>query len=287
MKKVLLFGATGHLGKEIARTLVYRGYNLTIAVRSEDKAESMADICRRYVIVDVCDAQAVSNLGGSYEVIISALGKSVSPNDRSKATFREVDLEANTNILHYALKMGVQKFVYVSAFHAEKYPHLEYFKVHQAFSERLTQSGIDYAIVKPPAIFSAFLDVIDMASNGRLVHFGEGDKKTNPIFEGDLAKVVVGAIDQPNAVIEAGGKTIYTRKQLNEIIQSEIDPGKKIWTIPMWIMDATLPFLRLADKNMYDKFAFFMEVLKHDTIAPQVGEKTFESYVREKTQFIR
>jgi len=33
---------------------------------------------------------------------------------------------------------------------------------------------------------------------------------------------------------------------------------------------------------MYDKFAFFVEVYQYDTIAPQVGEKSFQEYMSEK-----
>ena len=42
----------------------------------------------------------------------------------------------------------------------------------------------------------------DLAKKGRLVTMGKGDKLTNPIYEGDLAKVCVEAIHQTNAVIE-------------------------------------------------------------------------------------
>ena len=37
MKKVILFGSTGNLGKEIAKELVKQGYDLTIVVRNEVK----------------------------------------------------------------------------------------------------------------------------------------------------------------------------------------------------------------------------------------------------------
>jgi len=283
MQKVLLFGSTGNLGKEIAKVLVGRGYDVTAVVRNQQKADNISQLVPKTIIADVLKADALNSLSESYDIIVSALGKSVSPNERSKPTFEEVDLNGNTNILRFALKRGVKKFVYISAVHAERYQHLTYFRVHHEFSELLKASGIDYSIIKPPALFSAFLDVIAMARKGQLVNLGEGDKKTNPIFEGDLAKIVVDAIDQPNATVEAGGKAIYSRKQLNEIINKEVNSGKKLSTIPVWVPSLLLPILKLVDKNMYDKFAFFVEVTQHDTLAPQVGEMSFEEYVRVKS----
>lgn len=282
MKKVILFGSTGNLGKEIAKELVKQGYDLTIVVRNEVKAKSLADITSKYIIADACNKATLEHIFDKHEIVISALGKSVSPNDKSKQTFREVDYFANSNILNEATKAGIKKFIYVSAFHSEKYLHLEYFKVHHDFSELLKKSEIDYSIIKPPAIFSAFIDMIEMAKKGQLINIGKCDKKTNPIYEGDLAKITVEAINNQNSIFEAGGKTIYTRKQLNEIVQNEVDNQKNIRTVPLGLFKATLPIIKLFNKNTFDKFAFFIEVMQHDTIAPQVGTMTFEDYIKQK-----
>jgi uncharacterized protein YbjT (DUF2867 family) len=282
MKKVILFGATGQLGKEIAKELVKQGYELTVVVRNEQKAKTLSHITSKYIVADVCNKSTIENILDKQDIVVSALGKSVSPNDKSKLTFIQVDYEANKNILDEAIKKGVKKFVYISAFHSEKYLHLEYFKVHHDFSELLMKSGIDYSIVKPPAIFSAFIDLIEMAKKGQLVNIGQGDKKTNPIFEGDLAKITVDTINMQNSISEAGGKTIYTRKQLNEIIQNEINPRKKLRTIPIGLFKVSLPLIKLFSKNTFDKYAFFIAVMQHDTIAPQIGTMTFEEYVKMK-----
>jgi len=282
MKKVLLFGATGNLGKEIAKEAIKQGYDLTAVVRNRAKAEQLSKITTNYLITDITNKNALENICKGFDIVISALGKSVSPNDHSKPTFNEIDLVANTNILLEAQRSGIKKFIYVSALHAEKYPELEYFRVHHQFSELLKQSGINYAIIKPPAIFSAFIDMVDMATKGLLVNMGSGNKQTNPIFEGDLAKICVDSINKTNAVIEAGGKSIYTRKQLNEIIQKAVNPNKSVKNIPLGFVKFSLPLMRLFNKNMFDKFAFFVEVMQHDTIASQVGEMRFEDYIKSK-----
>jgi uncharacterized protein YbjT (DUF2867 family) len=273
MKKVILFGATGNLGRKIAAELVRQGYELTAVVRDENKARPVLPPSTRFLKADACDPEQMKGICNGMDVVISALGKSVSVNDKSKPTFEEVDFQANARILDEAKKSEVKKFVYVSALHSENYQHLVYFKVHHDFSQLLINSGLDYSVIKPPAIFSAFGDLIDMAA---------GDKKTNPIYEGDLAKICVDSIKQSNAVVEAGGKTIYTRKEINELIQKEINPKGKVRTVPAGLFKMVLPLAKVFNKNMYDKFAFFSEVMQHDTLAPQVGETTLENYLKEK-----
>jgi uncharacterized protein YbjT (DUF2867 family) len=136
--------------------------------------------------------------------------------------------------------------------------------------------------MKPPALFSGFLDMIEMAKKGRLINIGKGDKKTNPISELDVAVACVNSIKDDNVTKAIGGKTIYTRRQLNEIIQTEVCPTKNTKNIPLWLFKFSLPFLKLYDKNMYDKFAFFLEVIQEDTIAPLEGKINFEDYIKLK-----
>jgi uncharacterized protein YbjT (DUF2867 family) len=284
MAKLLLFGATGNVGKEIAKIAIQQGYELTVVVRNKNKVEQLSSITNKFIVADITDPSTLVDICKGFDIIISALGKSISPNDNSKPSFNDIDLVANANILKEAKKSGVKKFVYISAFHSEKYLHLEYFRVHHEFSEQLKTSGINYSIIKSPAIFSGFLDMIEMAKKGQLINIGSGNKKTNPIYEVDLAKGCVDAIKIENATIEIGGKTIYTRRQLNEIIQKEVCSGKSIKNIPLWLFKFSLPVMKIFRKNMYDKFAFFIAVMQEDTIAPQIGQMKFEDYIKLKNK---
>jgi uncharacterized protein YbjT (DUF2867 family) len=284
MKKVILFGSTGHLGKKIAEELIRQRYAVTAVIRHPSKAAELASLPLQTQVADVTDAATLTGICDGFAVVVSALGKSVSLNERSKPSFRDIDLDANTAILKEAVKSKVQTFIYVSALGAEKYPHLQYFHVHHLFSERLKSSGINYGIIKPPALFSAFLDLIDMAKKGQLVTLGKGDKLANPIYEGDLAKLCVAAIEQPNVEVEAGGKEVLNRHQLNEQIQQAVNPTKKVRKIPLALVKAGLPLVKLASQNLFDKMAFFVEVMQHDTIAPPVGDAKLADYIRHKVQ---
>ena len=280
MKKVLLFGASGNIGKAIAKSLSSKDYDVTAIVRTEKKGEALEGITGRYIVADVTRPETLNGICEGYDVVVSSLGKSVSPNDRSKPSFMDVDLAANVNILKEAVSSGVKKFVYVSVFGAEKYLHLKYFKAHFLFEQSLIASGINYTIVRPPAVFSSFIDLMDMAKKGRLVNMGRGDKRTNPIYEGDLANIVVDNISQSNEIIEAGGKEVLARREINSVIQSEVRPGKKVRSVPIAMIKGLLPVVKLFDRNSHDKFAFFLAVMEEDTIAPAVGETRLVDYVR-------
>jgi uncharacterized protein YbjT (DUF2867 family) len=281
MKKVILFGGTGKLGTRVAMELQRKKYDVTAVVRSQVKAGQIKNLVNHTLIADVCKAEALKNICEGFDIIVSTLGKSVSPNDRSKPSFMKIDMKTNCNILREGISASVKKFVYVSAFGAENNLNLKYFRAHHIFSEKLKLSGMNYSIIKPPAIFSSFIDLMEMAKKGRLLTLGQGDKHTNPIYEGDLAEICVNSIDQENAVIEAGGKNVYTRKQINELIQQKVNPGKPVMKIPIGLIGFGLPIVKLYDSNAYDKFAFYLEVMRHDLIAPKLGETSLEKYLSE------
>lgn len=58
------------------------------------------------------------------------------------------------------------------------------------------RSDLNYTIIKPPALFSAFIDLFELAEKERLVNMGKGDKFTNPVYEGDAAEACINSIRQ-------------------------------------------------------------------------------------------
>ncbi|GAA4324928.1 SDR family oxidoreductase [Flaviaesturariibacter amylovorans] len=282
MKNILLAGATGHTGRAIATELHRRGLPFTALVRNSSRAALLRGLTDSFRYAEATDPNAFTGISTGHEVVISALGKSVSPFDRSKPTFDQVDLAANRALINDAAQQGVRKFVYVSAFGAQKHPGLRYFRVHQQVEEQLKTSGLDWSIVRPPALFSAFTDLLTMARKGRLMHLGAGDRQTNPIWEGDLARIVADSIDTPSFECDPGGPEVLTRRAINELIQRVAAPHKKIRQAPLGLIKALLPLVKLTDRNSYDKLAFFTEVYGADNIATPVGSKRLEQYLREQ-----
>ena len=121
-----------------------------------------------------------------------------------------------------------------------------------------------------------------MAKKGQLITIGSGKHLTNPIYEGDLAKVCVDSINQVNVIIECGGKEILSRRQINEIIQNRVAPNKKSRKIPLSLFKVGLPLMKIFNKNSFDKFAFFVAICQKDTIAPQIGEMALAEYINLK-----
>lgn len=276
--KSILFGASGNVGRALASELVKAGHSATVVIRHAQMSQVFESLGCTVSVADPNDPKQLAGLCAGQDVVVSAIGKPVSPIDRSKPSFHEIDYLLNVNILDEAVRNRCSEFVYISAFHSERYPDLAYFSSHHSFEKTLIEADITHHIIKPPALFCAFNDMIPMARKGLLVQFGKGDHTTNPIHEADVARIAVESIGGPSSIVESGGPKTYTRRELADILQSAIAPKKTVKTVPMGLVKGMLPILKILDRNTYDKLAFITTVMDVDTVAPIIGTLSFESY---------
>src|SRR4051812_47373223 len=99
MNKVILFGGTGKLGIKVAQTLRVKNYHVTAVVRSTAKEPVLKPFVHATVVANIQDPEELKNICKGFDIVISTLGKSVSPNDKSKPGFTDIDLNANSAIL--------------------------------------------------------------------------------------------------------------------------------------------------------------------------------------------
>ena len=281
MTTVFVAGATGSVGSAIVRELYNRSFHVRALARNRDRARSLLPFTDDIFTADATHDSFAGACTG-VDVVISALGRSVSLNDRSRASYHDINYTANCRLLEEAKRSGVKKFIYVSAFKAEQLTHLAYFRAHHEFSEVLRSSGIDYAIIQPTAFFSAFDDVLVQAHKGRLACPGRGECRTNPIHQDDLATLCVDAIANSRTLIPVGGPGVYTRYALLELASRAAGRPRRIPRIPLELVNIFLPITRIFNRNMYDTLAFYMAVSSTDILAPQAGGRTLEEYFAER-----
>ena len=146
----------------------------------------------------------------------------------------------------------------------------------------LKNAGLDYCIVRPTGYFSDMNELYQMAKKGRVMLFGNGENKMNPIHGSDLAEVCINAIDAGDAAISAGGPQVFTYKQIAETAFLATGKKVKITYIPNWVRKTILFLLRtFTNSRFYGPVEFFMTVLSMDLVAPKYGTFTLKAYFEE------
>ena len=277
-QNVLLAGATGYLGRHIASELQNQGYRTKIIVRNKDKVPYDVQYFET-IVAEVTKPETLIGIMKDVDTAISTVGITI---QKDGLTYMDVDYQANMNLLKEARKSGVQKFIYVSAFNAEKLIHLKMCSAKERFVEELKNSEIDYCIIRPNGFFSDMTEFLKMAKKGKAELFGDGTFKMNPIHGEDLAKVCFNAIASGEKTIEVGGPEVYTHNEIVELAFNALEKKVKINYMPEWLRKMILWLVRtFTSSKKYGPMEFFFTVLAMDMVAPKYGTQTLSRYFNE------
>ena len=275
-QKVLVVGATGYLGQYAVKALKEAGYWVRALSRTEQKIESVRPFVDDLFIGEATDPASLTGICDDINIVFSSLGIT---RQKDGLTYMDVDYQANKNVLDEALAAGVGRFMYISALHADELRHVKILEAKERFVDALKAADIDHIIIRPNGFFSDMSSFLDMAQNGRIYLFGNGENRANPIHGADLAQACVAHLNQPGGEYDIGGPELLTQNEIAHQAFAAAGKPVKITHIPLWIKDATLWFIRtFTSVKTYGPIEFFMTVLTMDMIAPAYGNHTLKAH---------
>lgn len=234
------------------------------------------------VKADALDPRQLEGTCEGADVVFSCIGASVQPAVRKgRRSFENVDTPANLNLLREAENAGVNRFVYVSVAGHERFGHLRYVRAHETVVDRLLESGLSGAVVRPPGFFSAFREVLAMAEKGAIPVIGDGSARTNPIHDVDLAGMCADAVEGINQELVAGGPEILTRREIAELAFEALGREPKIRYVSPTLLRGMAPLMRPFSPRMADLTAFYTEVSTQDLVVPIAGTRLLRDYFQE------
>src|SRR5262245_51272707 len=108
-KPILIAGASGHLGKSVARELKGRGVRVRAMVRRSLAPEALG--ADEVVVADALDPPSLAAAVDGVGAVFSCLGASVQPSLRhGRASYGDVDTPANCNLIAAASRGSVTRF---------------------------------------------------------------------------------------------------------------------------------------------------------------------------------
>lgn len=289
MKKVLVAGATGYLGRFVVKEFKSRGYWIRALARSPQKLEHRGRALEPAVIDqidevfegEVTKPESLQGICDDIDIVFSSIGIT---RQRDNVSFMDVDYRGNKNLLEEAGKANVSKFIYVSVFDAENMQNLKSVQAKLKFAERLRESKLAYSIIRPDGFFADMLEYLHMAEKGKAYVFGSGENKINPIHGEDLASVCADAVTGNAEEISVGGPEILTHNEMVKIAFETLGKTAKLSRIPIWLGTGILTLLRLfTSAKTYGPIEFFMTVMAKDMVAPIYGEKRLKDFFQEVT----
>lgn len=192
---ILLIGATGQTGSEIARELNASGVKARALVRNLQKAETLRNLGFELAPGDAEDSDSLDRaLEGVQTLIVST-----SPDPRLP--------EIQEKIFDAARRAGVRRVIKISAAGADPNASFRFARIHGQSDEDLMNSGVPFTILRPHFFMQNFLAFAQQIRQGRLVMpLGEG--RIAAIDTADIAAVAVLVSSAPgheNRIYELSG----------------------------------------------------------------------------------
>lgn len=260
--KVLLAGASGQVGRRVAAGLEAKGWELR-AIRG----------------VDLSQENAARGLGEGCEAIVSCAGASVSTSAPDKRPYSQIDPAIHRNLILEAKRCGIRRFVYVGVHREPHYADCRYILAHEAVRAMLVDVGMDFTVIRPTGIFSAFADLLPFARKGFLPLVGDGSARTNPIDPEDVAELVVSHCEEGPQDVPCGGPEVLTRRQINEVLARAVGRAKVFQPkIPPGVMRLEAKVAGLFHPRMGELLEFFSKAGSADCVAPALGRRSMGSY---------
>ncbi|WP_211315894.1 SDR family oxidoreductase [Maribacter polysiphoniae] len=283
--KVLLAGATGYLGRHIAKELELRNISTRILVRNTGKAKGLSSESATVIQAEVTKPETLKGLFSGVDTVISTVGIT---RQKDGLTYWDVDYQVNVNLLKEAMASGVSKFIYVSVLNGNLHRNLKIMEAKESFVDELVASGLQYTIVRPNGFFSDMKDFLEMARKGKVYLFGNGEQKFNPIHGKDLAIACVDAIENENIEINIGGPDIMTQNEVAEMALLASGNPINIIHLPHWLRRLIIWTLRtFTSSKTYGPIEFFLTLMAEDAIAPRYGSHRLSTFFQKEMDTLK
>jgi len=116
MKKILVTGATGHLGRNLVEQLSKENYQIIAAVRSTEKAKSSGLLDSVQVVTaDLTNLNDVEHIISGVDIVVHAAANFSHWSPEPQKDIIESNVKMSENVMIAAKKAGVEKVIYVSS----------------------------------------------------------------------------------------------------------------------------------------------------------------------------
>lgn len=250
LKRVLLIGATGTIGRSVRQALLSRGFHIACPVRPMIGAKTETPEDHR--VCDITDLESLRRhgfQGEKFDVVISCLASRTGAPEEAWA----IDYQTHKTLLKAAELEGVAHFVLLSAICVQK-PKLQFQYAKLEFEKLLQQSSITHSIIRPTAFFKSISGQVERVCRGKpYILFGDGKQTAcKPISNVDLATFIVDCLDltdRHNQVLPIGGPgPALTPLAQGEMLFRLLGKEPRYRYVPIGLMSGIIHVLSLLGK---------------------------------------
>ena len=278
MKRVLIAGATGYLGRYLCAEYQHRGWHVCALVRNKSTATDIK--AHTLIEAQATWPETLQGVMTDIDLVVSALGIT---RQADGVGYWDVDYQANVNLLEEALRANVRHFAFVHVLNADRMENVPLAAAKSAFVRKLKQAPLSATVIAPTGYFSDMGDFLSMAKAGRVWLFGKGQQRINPIHGADLAAAAFDAIARGEEWFDVGGPDTFTQNELAKLCFDVLNAPVRITHLPDILRRFTLRLLpSLAPRKVAGPAQFFLTALAMNMTAPAYGTHSLKEHLKSR-----
>lgn len=271
-QSVLIAGATGYLGRYLVQEYARRGWRVRALVRRT------ADLPAEMIHAEATRPDTLHGTMAGVDLVVSALGIT---RQRDGLSYRDVDFQANANLLAEALIAQVPRFAYIHVLNADRMRHVPLVAAKSAFVDLLRAAPIASTVIAPSGYFSDMGDFLSMARAGRVWLFGAGTHRINPIHGADLATATAEAVDEGRDWLNVGGPEALTHIDLAAMAFDSLGKPPHITRLPDILRRLALRLLPwVTPAHIHGPALFFLTAMGDDMVGEPHGTHHLAAHFR-------
>ncbi|MBK7264221.1 MAG: complex I NDUFA9 subunit family protein [Rubrivivax sp.] len=221
MKRVVVLGGSGFVGRALCRRLVARWPALCVVVptRRAGHAQALRPLPTVLTpVADVHDAATLANLLTGADAVVNL----VAILHGTAAAFERVHVELPRRLVAACRTAGVTRVLHVSALGVGPEAPSNYLRSKTQGEQVLQQAGLALTVLRPSVIFGAedrFLNLFaKLQALAPVLPLGGSAARFQPVWVEDVAEALLRSLGRPLAglppVIECAGPQVFTLAEL-------------------------------------------------------------------------
>lgn len=221
MKKILILGGTGFVGRHLCEKLAGLPYRSTVVTRRRDKARHL----QMLPMVDIAelaklDSQSLAPLLAEHDAVVNL----VAILHGSESAFEKAHVQLPLELVRACEAVGQRRIVHVSALGAAVDAPSMYQRSKARGEAVLLGAGLDVSILRPSVIFGSedkFLNTFAALQQiFPVIPLAGSTARFQPVWVEDVATALVKCLEDKSTagqVYEACGPDVLTLKQLVQL----------------------------------------------------------------------
>ncbi|NTU82762.1 MAG: NAD(P)H-binding protein [Chloroflexales bacterium] len=275
-QRIVVAGATGYIGSNVARACASAGLRVRALTRDQSRLPGDLKGAVEPFVGEVTQPETLRGLCAGADVLFSSIGMYII---NRRPSLWDVDHRGNLALLEEARRAGVGTVVFVSVLRGREMARLsEVAQAREAVVRAIQESGLRYLIFRPTGFFNDILHFIPSICERGVIYLpGDPHVRINPLHGLDFGEEVVRtlATGLPNNWIRSvGGPEVFTREEIARMAFQALGLPPKIRHLPL----ATLRIGATAIGPFNANFRAFLKFLEFacttpDMTAPLIGHR--------------